>query len=75
MKILSKVELEKLPTKRLLAYKKKLLQVTDAKCSCGAHVGDCDLDIPDGFNKSSPIWGSTYNAVLEVLGTREHVER
>jgi hypothetical protein len=73
MKILSKEELEKLTTPRILAYKKRLLQIPDAKCSCGAHLGDCDLDIPPGFYKSSSEWQACYLAVKEVLATREHV--
>lgn len=35
MKILSKAEMEKLPTKRLLAYKTRLLKVRDYCCYCG----------------------------------------
>ena len=78
MKILSRQEMEKLPTKRLLAYKSRLLRVSDGNCWCG----DCGCDhereqlLKDGvFIKSSPQWQEIYNNVKEVLSTREHVVR
>lgn len=81
MKILSREEMEKLSTKRLLAYKKKLLQVDDAsRCWCGSSSGNCDYRQQEllkhgAFIKASPAWQELYKNVKEVLNTREHVER
>jgi len=77
MKILSKAEMEKLPTKRLLAYKTRLLKVRDYCCYCGDP--SCPSKNEDEgeqvFDKTHPTWKATYAAVKEVLTTREHVER
>jgi hypothetical protein len=78
MKILTREQLEKLPTKRLLAYKSRLLRVSDGNCSCGCEGCDHEINqlLEDGvLIKSSPIWQQTYAAVKEILSTREHVER
>ena len=78
MKILSRQEIEKLPTKRLLSYKNRLLRVSDGTCDCG--FSDCDHErerlLKEGaFIKSSPQWQELYNNVKEVLNTREHIVR
>lgn len=71
--------MEKLPTKRLLAYKNRLLQVDDCfTCWCGSRGCDHKLKqlLADGaFIKSSPEWQELYTNVKEVLSTREHVIR
>lgn len=77
MKLLTKEEMEKLPTKRLLAYKTKLLSVRDKEvCWCGdrscEYAGDRD---PNSFTKQHPTWQDIYINVKAVLATREHVER
>ena len=70
--------MEKLNTKRLLAYKNRLLRVGDGYCE---KCGDCceyvikELLEQGVLIKSSPIWQETYKAVKEVLATREHIER
>lgn len=78
MKIISIQEMEKLPTKRLLAYKSRLLRVSDGKCYCGDwgcnHEREQLLKI-GAFIKSSPQWQELYNNVKEVLSTREHIQR
>lgn len=62
---LSKEQMEKLTTKRLLAYKNKLMKVPEE-----ASWGD-----PNGqLNKSDPEWQRIYTELKEVLATREHVE-
>ena len=66
MKILSREQLEKLSTKRLLAYKSKMIQVPE----------NGNWDEPHArWNKSSPSWQSLYSLVKEILSTREHVEK
>jgi hypothetical protein len=75
MKFLSKEEMEKLPTKRLLAYKAKLLTVNDDFCWCGDRSCDIEKQDPNRFNKSHPTWQELYNNVKSVLNTREHIER
>lgn len=78
MKILSRQEMEKLPTKRLLAYKSRLLRVSDGQCDCGDsgcnHNRERLLEI-GVFIKSSPQWKELYNTVKEILNTREHIIR
>lgn len=77
MKLLTKEEMEKLSTKRLLAYKAKLLTVQDnPPCSCADRY--CDyFDERDYslFTKSHPDWKELYNNVKSILNNREHVER
>ncbi len=66
---LSKEELEKLNTKRLLAYKKMLLEYPE-------HGGDPnDSWGCNRIGKSSYSWKSTYEEVRAILATREHVEK
>jgi hypothetical protein len=79
MKLLTKEEMEKLNTKRLLAYKAKLLKVRDREaCWCGDPYCDYVDSTPDfnqEFTKKHPAWQELYNNVKAVLKTREHVER
>jgi hypothetical protein len=77
MKILTRQEMEKLNTKRLLAYKNRLLKVRDATTCADS---DCETEIKDleatnALTKSSPIWIETYAAVKDILSTREHIEK
>jgi len=65
VKILTREQLEKLTTKRLLAYKNKLMDV---------HEGpNWDSDDVVRLNKTSPEWKELYAIVKEILATREHV--
>ena len=77
LSLLSKEQMEKLSTKRLLAYKAKLLTVRDwVKCYCGddgCKVGSDEE--PNAFTKQHPSWQELYMNVKIVLATREHVER
>jgi hypothetical protein len=78
MKILSKLEMEKLPTKRLLSYKARLLRVGDGSCDCGSSGFDYtrEMLLEDGvFIKSSPLWQELYANVKDVLNGREHIEK
>jgi hypothetical protein len=68
MKVLSKEQLEKLTTKRLLAYKNKFLAVPDVcaeRCLCDKEVV---------MSKVHRQWSRTYSEIKAVLATREHVE-
>ena len=73
MKLLTKDQLDKLNTKRLLAYKNKLLSVRESYCWC-----DCTYEKVDGvkcLNKEHPTWQDIYELVKKILSTREHVAR
>ena len=67
---LSKEELSRLNTKRLLAYKRKFMQFRDFT------LDQLGYD-PDGkeMSKSHPWWQETYGYLKEILSTREHVEK
>lgn len=71
MNLLSREQLEKLTTKRLLAYKNKLMQVHDS----GDWNDYCICFQNEHINKTSPEWQETYQNVKSVLATREHIER
>ena len=66
VKLLSKIEMEKLTTERLLAYKKRIMQVPEGP--------SWDEDNVDRINKTSPEWQETFNNLKEVLSTREHIK-
>lgn len=66
VKFLSKAELEKLTTKRLLAYKNQLMTAVETP-----NWDECD---DDRVNKTHPEWNQVYRDVKEVLATRENVE-
>jgi hypothetical protein len=64
MKLLSKDELEKLNTKRLLAYKNKLMKVPE----------DYYFEDRTKINKAMPEWQETYSYLKAILASREHIE-
>jgi len=64
-KLLSREEMEKLNTRRLLSYRDKLLSYHDYP----------DHDDPTSIGKSSPEWQEAYLNIREILSTREHVDR
>jgi len=66
MKILSEQELYKLSTKRILAYKEKMMQVPE--------TSNCD-EPKARWCKSSKSWKALYFLVKEILATREHIEK
>jgi predicted heme/steroid binding protein len=63
VKILTREQLEKLTTKRLLAYKNKLMDV---------HEGpNWDEGSYQGLNKTDEEWKSLYALVKEILAARK----
>lgn len=72
MKLLKKEHMEKLNTKRLLAYKNALLKVPER--SDWDWVSERN-NVPSRLNKTSPEWIETMQILKEILKTREHVER
>ena len=63
---LTKEELQKLTTKRLLAYKNKLM-----KCPETPNWDEYNRPV---MNKQDPKWQDLYAMVKEVLSSREHVD-
>ena len=63
---LTKEQMQTLTTKRLLAYKNKLMQCHDGP--------NWDFDKYNDFDKSSPEWQEIYTNLKEVLSTRENVK-
>jgi hypothetical protein len=66
---LSKEKLEKLSTKRLLAYKNKIMKTPDSS------TDSWGLTDPDGWSKEHPEWQRAYADLKVILATREHVEK
>ena len=64
-KLLTKKQMEALTTKRLLAYKNKLMQVPE--------TGNWDCGKCAGFAKDHELWKMAMANLKEVLATREHV--
>ena len=70
-KLLTKTEMEKLNTKRLLSYRTSLLEVHEHPNNCWeSHHG-----LAGELTKESPEWKETYKICKEILATREHVEK
>lgn len=65
--ILSKDQMERLTTKRLLAYRDSLLTWHET-----CHYDD---DYDESKCKAGQLWKATYATVKEVLAKREHVNR
>ena len=61
---LNKNALKTLTTKRLLAYKNKLMKVPETP----------DWNGPNSICKTSPSWVETYQNVKDILSTRENVK-
>lgn len=68
--LLSREKLEKLNTKRLLAYKKAIMKYNENGCE----FYECDCS-DDQLSKSHPEWQRCYNDLKEILSTREHIEK
>ena len=68
MKYLSKEEMEKLTTRRLLAYRNRLLKCRET------YSEDNDLNKSETVKESSE-WQENYKLTKTVLACREHVER
>lgn len=70
--ILTKEEMGKLTTKRLLAYKNKLMQVPET--SEDGHL--CSISKPcTKLNKTCLTWQGLYLNLKHILSEREHIER
>lgn len=65
VKFLSKEELEKLTTPRLLAYKNKLMKYPEGP--------SWEEDNVFRMNKQDPRWQELYALVKNILNSREHV--
>lgn len=70
-KFLTKPELERLPTKRLLAYRDSLYAYHEGPSHEITLYGMPDLGRE--LHKQSPEWREAITKVKEVLATREHV--
>jgi len=66
---LSKEKLEKLSTKRLLAYKAKIMKTPDES------TDSWGLAEPNGWSKEHPEWQRVYADLKAILATREHIEK
>lgn len=65
-RFLSKEQMEKLTTKRLLAYKNRLMKVVE---------GPSYDDDPDALvGKKDPEWKEIIKLIKSILKTREHVK-
>lgn len=69
LKLLTRAQIEKLTTKRLLAYRDRLLSVHEGPNQ--PQYGACEKT--NDLTKDSPEWKATYSACKEILGKREHV--
>jgi hypothetical protein len=69
-RFLTSEELEKLTTKRLLAYKNSLYKVPEGPSYEETMYGGTDHDM----HKQRPEWQSAVDAVKVVLAEREHIE-
>jgi len=78
MNFLSKEQMHKLTTKRLLAYKKKLLSCNEGpnveRAFFGSGVLNITIDKEDNAHKESPEWKQAYAEAKAILATRENVE-
>jgi hypothetical protein len=63
MNLLSKEQMEKLTTQRLLVYKKSLMSVPETSES------------PTKITKDSPEWQAVYKSLKDILNTREHIDK
>lgn len=64
--------LNKLPTHRLLAYKKKLMKLSPSEDS--EYESEQDYEDEEYFSDDSG-WSKAHLDLISVLNTREHVER
>ena len=65
--LLSKEEMEKLNTTRLLAYKRSLL-------SC-RETPSWDNDNPKELTKDTKEWRDIHKEIKDILATREHIKK
>lgn len=64
--LLTKPQMEKLTTERLMAYRGSLL-------ACNEGPGDDPEDTEKELTKDSSMWQGAYDQLKEVLSEREHV--
>lgn len=67
--------MEKLPTKRLLAYKKKWLKNPDYPHSYEDFIWDCNCSICTDQKNKIKEYNETYKNIISILNTREHIKR
>lgn len=72
-KLLNEEQLNKLSTKRLLAYRNKLLSYHETGCDTCDDIECFENQIM--LSKIHPEWRKTYKIVLNILAGREHVEK
>ena len=70
---LTKKQMQKLPTHRLLAYKRKHLSY-NTYAFCGLCDGPCARNAVK-YAKEIAEWETAYNDIKEILSTREHIIR
>lgn len=70
-KLLGQEQLEKLPTKRLLAYKNSLLRAVEGV------LPDIYGNQPSGLyaSKQDKEWQLTMQTIRDILAEREHISR
>jgi hypothetical protein len=61
--LLTKEQMQKLTTMRLLAYKNRLMKVPESESGDGS------------LNKQSPVWIKVIAEIKEILATRENVDK
>jgi hypothetical protein len=73
---IASAELEALSTKRLLAYRSKLLGLEESAALSDRGVGEvAALDPSFVYFKDQVEWQELYASVKRILADREHVER
>lgn len=71
---LTKEQLEKLSTQRLLAYKKMMLKYPEGPDWDDVDQASC-LELLKITHKKHPNWETAYKNVKEMLATREHITK
>lgn len=73
---LPEAELAALSTKRLLAYRKRLLSLEDSAEKSDWDAAELSQLDPDLLRfKDDPAWNDVYAAVKRILAEREHIPR
>ena len=70
MNFLTRDQLEKLPTPRILAYKRKMMERRFMLSDC-----DCRICRQEGLSETWDAQEASIDAAKEVLANREHVAR
>lgn len=70
---LTKSQMERLPTKRLLAYKRKYLYTEGRPYEIEDWVWNCECDGCESIKKSLANYRLAYSNIKNVLNRREHI--